>query len=131
MVKVELFVDENREGVRYAAFSRNNPFILADDPENKSADTPSNAEYARLFAEQADRWGWPVTFPEPKETDGEMLYPVLQFGTNNRDGTVIYAVMDWQSLSPSQPTEPESPEMAGTPEVISPAPSPKRGKSKE
>jgi hypothetical protein len=108
MINVELFVDQVA-GTRVAQFARIARFILADQPEN-------NAELAQLFADQCNRFGWPVTFPDPQETERGTEYPVIAFIQNARDGTVEYGIIGWE---PTYMPEPKG--MADNPEVISPA----------
>ena len=130
MSKVE-YVINSESGA--AAFVRANRFYLADDGENPNP-VGSQEDLAKAFAVQADRWGWPVTFPEPVERGGHLLFPVLRFGTNDRDGSIIYLIERWQpaeiaELALGEPSggaqaeTPESPEPQPTPEpeVISPA----------
>jgi hypothetical protein len=123
-----------------AAFVRANRFILAEDSPDTPEDVPGNAQYAGYFAEQCSRWGWPVTFPEPTVKNGQLLYPVIRFGVNGRDGTIIYVIEGWQpsefrslalGIEPETPAEPSAEPEAETPEVITPAPSLKRGKPRD
>ena len=120
MNKVEFTINENRE----AMFSRNARFFLAEaEPE---ADTPSQEELAQKFAEQAERFGWPVTFVEPiTDTEtGEPRYPVMRFFVRPNVGEVSYTVEDYL---PGFSPEPELSGMADNSEVISPAPSKVKG----
>lgn len=132
MSKVEVTINPETGA---AAFLRANRFILAED-----GDTPnpvgSQADLAAAYALQSSRWGWPVTFPEPMERGGQELYPVLRFGTHDRDGTIIYLIERWQPAEFAElslaaeplegaqaetPTMPADKEPTPEPEVISPA----------
>lgn len=93
MSKVEVTINPETGA---AAFLRANRFILAAEDEENPNPVGSQAELAAAYALQSSRWGWPVTFPEPMERGGKELYPVLRFGTHDRDGTIIYLIESWR-----------------------------------
>lgn len=144
MIKVEFLCDEYPDGIR-AQFARVNRFYLASDGSAED-DTPvskegSQTELAALFAEQADRMGWPITFPEPTldTQTREELWPVIAFDIHSRDGFVFYTLRGWEPApeaiesreaeNPEALTEPEPTGMADNPEVITPAKGSKARKS--